>query len=332
MVVRGFHSMSTQTPSPAIPPPIPATAGTAPDAAPHAAPDPLHDVHLSRAHRPRGRRAHRHQRHANFRSLVPVLRMPQFFTVGIVVSLATVLAGVSSKLLSVTFLPLVITAVVLATAAWIWYQARRALPAVPPGVSYTIAPEIDQRFRLRLTASERQAHAVLGPGLSDNLFEPRVFQVPLALPKPAWPAFTAYIVVTVALSLLWTFMRIRFVSLLGSVVAGPWDYWAVACATMVPFAWMWPTYLRVTPGRLDVMRYRFLGAGVPAVTTFDLRSVRLLIDLGAGAVLIGEEGNEQRVVLSDYGPRWTEIARALLEAARYQGPLAEPLPDDALVG
>lgn len=296
------------------------------------APDLTRDVHLSKAYRPRKRRERRRNRREGLRALVPVLRMPTFFSIGVVITLSTLLATFLARVLGIMPLPTIIAGIVVAILSWIWFQSTRALPKVPVGVKYTIANEVDDAYRLRMTAIDRQAHAVLGTPLSDEHFEPRIFPIPLTLPTPAWPAFTAYIVMTIVGGIAWTFLRPQIFSGSQRFITGPWDYWAIMCLGLLPFAWTWPTYLRITPGRLEVLRYKFLGTGTPTLTSFDLRSARILIDLGAGSVKIGDDDTAAHIVLPDYGPRWTDIARALLEAARYQGEHTENLPKDALVG
>lgn len=317
------------------------TTGAPPDAGVHPDnPDLDRGIHLSKALRPRGKRARREMRHQNFRALVPVLRIPSFFMVGIAVTVATVVGGLLARLVGVNFWAVVSATIAASVGAWFWFMSTRALPRVPDGVKYPISEDADDRYRLRVCLSERQAHAILGTPLSNDPFEPRVFAVPLAMPTPAWPVWTSYLVLTIGLSIAWMFVRKRFMGSIGPwPMMGPWDFWAIMCVCLVPYAWTWPTYLRITPGRLEVMRYRFLGMGTPDVTSFDLRRVRLLIDLGPGSVQIAEpvtaadEPELQRtIVLSDWGPRWTDIARALLEAARFEGDAAAPLPKDALLG
>lgn len=305
-----------------------------------ASPDFDRGIHLSKATRPRGVRARRGARHQNFRALVPVLRIPSFFMVGIAVTVATVVGGLLARLIGVNFWAVVSAAIAASVGVWLWFMSTRALPRVPGGVKYPISAEADEQYRLRVCLSERQAHAVLGTPLSNDPFEPRVFPVPLAMPTPAWPVWVSYLVLTIGLSVAWMFVRKRFMGAIGPwPMIGPWDFWAIMCVCLVPYAWTWPTYLRITPGRLEVMRYKFLGMGSPEVTSFDLRRVGLLIDLGPGSVQITEPVEatdapevQRTIILSDWGPRWTDIARALLEAARYEGEPGAPLPKNALLG
>ncbi len=43
---------------------------------------------------------------------------------------------------------------------------------------------------------------------------------------------------------------------------------------------MWPVYIRLVPGQLDIFRYGFLGSGKPVVERFDLRKVGVCVDFG----------------------------------------------------
>lgn len=59
-----------------------------------------------------------------------------------------------------------------------------------------------------------------------------------------------------------------------------WFFCGLAIARFSrPF--LWPTYLRVVPGRLDILQYRLLGVGRPRVRSTDLTHARLAIRLGS---------------------------------------------------
>ena len=47
-----------------------------------------------------------------------------------------------------------------------------------------------------------------------------------------------------------------------------------------------PAYLRLSPGRLDLFEYPFLGAGKPRVTTHDLRTAGICVDFGSATLAI----------------------------------------------
>lgn len=50
----------------------------------------------------------------------------------------------------------------------------------------------------------------------------------------------------------------------------------LVCAELI-----WPVYLRLVPGRLDLFRYGFLGSGEPEVETHDLRTQGVCMDFGS---------------------------------------------------
>ncbi|MBL4697552.1 MAG: hypothetical protein JKX70_01840 [Phycisphaerales bacterium] len=49
---------------------------------------------------------------------------------------------------------------------------------------------------------------------------------------------------------------------------------------------LWPIYLRLVPGQLDIFRYGFLGSGTPKVESIDLRTVGVCVDFGGYIVAI----------------------------------------------
>lgn len=50
---------------------------------------------------------------------------------------------------------------------------------------------------------------------------------------------------------------------------------AAAVAMRLPFAMLRPSYLRFVPGRVDVIRYRWLGRNPPEIRSYDLRAHRV---------------------------------------------------------
>lgn len=61
-----------------------------------------------------------------------------------------------------------------------------------------------------------------------------------------------------------------------------------AAALMVPIAWGFvrPTFLRVSPGRIDIVRFGFLG-GTPKIESFSLRDAPVRLDLRRKELMIG---------------------------------------------
>ena len=52
---------------------------------------------------------------------------------------------------------------------------------------------------------------------------------------------------------------------------------------------IWPVYLRLVPGRLDIFRYGLLGAGAPEVETHDLKRAGVCMDFGTYTIVIEPE-------------------------------------------
>lgn len=103
---------------------------------------------------------------------------------------------------------------------------------------------------------------------------------------------------------------------------------------------IWPVYLRLVPGRLDIFRYGFLGSGDADVETHDLRAQGVCVDFGTYTVSmeparpVGEplpklvqarRWPHGQVLPEDYQPRYVcialvpgrrEIAQRVIQAAR----------------
>ena len=52
---------------------------------------------------------------------------------------------------------------------------------------------------------------------------------------------------------------------------------------------IWPVYLRLVPGRLDIFRYGFLGSGAPEVETHDLKRAGVCMDFGSYTIAVEPE-------------------------------------------
>lgn len=73
-------------------------------------------------------------------------------------------------------------------------------------------------------------------------------------------------------------------SFLGYAVTGAGMVSGLVCAELI-----WPVYLRVVPGRLDLFRYGFLGSGEPEVETHDLRTQGVCMDFGSYTMALEPE-------------------------------------------
>jgi hypothetical protein len=105
---------------------------------------------------------------------------------------------------------------------------------------------------------------------------------------------------------------------------------AGALAGILAFGVLWPAYLRVSPGRLDVLRGGW-GTSLRCVASVDLRDATIWIDLRRRRIFLKEPGKRLVWFSTDLTGRRCALARAIVAAAlTTQAPI--PLPDDALVG
>lgn len=96
-----------------------------------------------------------------------------------------------------------------------------------------------------------------------------------------------------------------------------------------------PTYIRVAPGSLDILRFGWIGRGIPRFEHFDLRTCQVLVDSRTGMIRLWDESRPTRRGVFINGSMTIagrlELSKAVLAAARSRIP-TPALPDDALVG
>lgn len=200
------------------------------------------------------------------------------------------------------------------------------LPRAPEWVTEAIDHSSDSRFRLRLIASSRIAER-LRP-LGEPPSEPLIFRVTQNFTRVGGWEPAPVLVLFCIIALCWLGVNglpaanryyVMPLFAFGWVgVVGAWSF-------------CWPTYLRIAPGRLDVICYGFLGRGDPETQTYDLSTAGLVVDARQKRVLI--ETTDGGRDLIRYGSIRDDLgfAKAMLEAARSVGP-SPPLPTDALIG
>lgn len=93
---------------------------------------------------------------------------------------------------------------------------------------------------------------------------------------------------------------------------------------------LWPTYLRIVPGRVDVMRFSAIKRRGAVVASYNLRRGVVLVDLRRSLVFLGNEDGIRQLSLA-MTPRKTYVVYALLLAA-FSTHDPPPLPDDQLLG
>lgn len=122
---------------------------------------------------------------------------------------------------------------------------------------------------------------------------------------------------------------------MGYALTGAGMVGGLVCAELI-----WPVYMRLVPGRLDLFRYGFLGSGEAEVETHDLKAQGVCVDFGTYTLAlepvraVGEPLPELvqskrwphgQALPADYQPRYVclalvpgrrEIAQRVIQAAR----------------
>lgn len=246
------------------------------------------------------------------------------------------------------------------------------------GLSSAFASGTDPRYRLRLVTPQlvdpSTAMPWLRPALANDTnpdeseldyhaggFEPIVVRAWLCVTRDRWYAITLVVALVLAAAIAWLFSRLLGAGngpalALGVSLAFFGIVIVIAIIAMLAAEAVWPAYLRLAPGRLDVFRYPLFGRGRPSVKTYDLRRVGLCVHLGVWAVALeperpfeGEGPPEMtrsktwpynKVRLPQHQPetlslglipRRREFVCKLFQAARTDEP-TPPLPEHELTG
>lgn len=168
-----------------------------------------------------------------------------------------------------------------------------------------------------------------GP-IEDVPFQPELMRAPLVSGKIA-AYWTTVILTAIAVLVL----GVAFAPGAGLAPLQGFSYFfMVLPATIALFAleWLSPTYLRIVPGRVDVMEFGVFLRGRARVTKYDLRTAKVVVDLRQLAVFIDDEEKNVRaeLAIAFVRDRYRLAYYVLLAALSTHEP--GPLPDDALVG
>jgi len=258
-----------------------------------------------------------------------VFHPPPIFVFGIVMVLLFAIGRAGSRLTGFPTWGVIITLAVPAIFGTFVTIRRLRVPRAPRTSTLEPAPAIDPNYRLCVIASRHEAHAI--GALDDAAFEPLVAPVYFALRGKTWITIVVWALAGLTLCLLWAVFRQRL-GAYSPTASNPWEWWACFGIASAPLIFLWPTYLRVSPGRLDVFQYGLLGSGAPKVTTLDLRSARVMVDLPARQIIVEHADGSRRVVsFGAWTPRPLELTRLVLQAARWRHDLPE-LSTDELSG
>lgn len=233
--------------------------------------------------------------------------------------------------------PAMVAAGVLVAFAWGVLAFWRWKPLPPAPSDFTIADAPDEQARVALVAPAPLAYRVLcDPPLATEVFEPRVFRVKLPLAGNVAGAVTLYVLLNIVLGsgLLLARMFTPLAQTAAIVPVGPWDVWLGMSLSLLPFMVLSPTYLRFTPGKLEILRYGLFALKPASVETFDLWRNRVTAVPTGGYLLIEEPGarlREQRAIIACnvWQASRADVARAALEAATVHEE-TPPLPTEQL--
>lgn len=189
--------------------------------------------------------------------------------------------------------------------------------------SIGMSPASDPRYRLRVIADPLIAERFQAQ-LNElpEIFEAYIFRV--ASRRRARSAQGLFALLAAAL-----FFAVFYISRVYVFTAIPLLVAGFAAAHV----FIWPCYVRVRPGRIDLLEYGVLGTGVPRVRTQSLRDASVLVRLPYEVIVHtpGEpEGWLYQACAGFREPKFLFPA-SVLAAARSSHP-TPPLPDDALMG
>jgi hypothetical protein len=165
--------------------------------------------------------------------------------------------------------------------------------------------------------------------LIDIPFEPRIFRVPFATGfTSGMIAVGSVFTLLLAAILHWAAIQLGFRAGWGDFCYA--EFLAAFLAVAYTVEWLRPTYFRVVPGRLDVMRFGPFLRGPARRQSLDLRRADLLIDLRKSVLFVDLDDSKHDFAIAFLRDR-TRFAYYLLLAAISTFEPAE-LPDDALLG
>jgi hypothetical protein len=190
------------------------------------------------------------------------------------------IAGINAQSMSMTIAFWAVVYVVGGVWLVVWlFRLYRAKSKYEPGEWRS-----DPSYRVRFIGP-REAYDRLGP-IEDEAFEPELFYAFLAA-RLTKGQIAVWVMTTTAFYVLMFFSGVTNFAMMGGLV-----FWTPFSLGMIATALLWPTYIRVVPGRLDVLAYPILGSGAPALHSYDLRSMQV-IAMPMGVVRLFEKQDDQ---------------------------------------
>lgn len=224
--------------------------------------------------------------------------------------------------------------IVLAIAARLLFKPARQ--AYRDGMELSRLPLVaDEAPRVRCIGMDAAVRR-LGE-ISRDPFEPLIVRVVLVDRPSAGFIFVWLIGMLVTVGATVALMRSSATGALGAFPLSPFTsfYFAFGLAGGAFIAgFVFPAYIRIAPGRVDVLKFPALGLGKPTIIKHDVRNGAVTVLLGQRAALfkpVGDEHSSLKTVMYAGAFDRNNIARAILAASISEHP-TPPMPDDALIG
>ena len=246
--------------------------------------------------------------------------MLTFLAGGLVWSVGRLL-GTPSILVRLSLLPLLALGVGLLLAGEFrrWYPIWRNCNM--------LASRVGRKYRLCCVGTPQQIERI--GELADVHFEPATFNVswsPIALEHPGASLFfglAALIAWAAATLIIWKTFALNMTTFLGP------HLWLAPLVGYAATAVMRHTYIRIVPGRFEILQYPVFGRAHPYRRAIDLRSARVLVNLRRAYVRIqaGRQAGGSFEFSTALIPGERRLAYMLLLAS-ISTHQPGPLPDD----
>lgn len=159
----------------------------------------------------------------------------------------------------------------------------------------------------------------------DTQFEPMIFQQLLR----TWVLVIFTVGMITIPFVAFFFMDVLWISSVSSILAICLGQLAAVAAWI--FEQVFPVYLRIVPGRMDLMRFSSFRRNGKRTRSFDLRSVKISVRCDTKTIEIQEPGQVRYRINLFWFLTPYDLARGVLQGAVSTHP-APPLPDDELLG
>lgn len=211
-----------------------------------------------------------------------------------------------------------------------WRRKTQKSGSPPPRAVYATHWHDQDAYRIAVAGQRKDLESVFSEPVEEGFFEPKVYRL-----WGDWPARAIFHVVGLwllgsALSLV-LLSGLRTSASMGTIwsLQGAWDWIAAAGLGWLPMVYLWPSYVRVSPGQLEHLRYDLLGRRLVERHAFDLRTARLRMYMSGGIMFITQVDGRTLRVEAPSMRHEDDLARTVVSAARWRGELPS-LPTDRL--